>query len=202
MESKPSDRCSRTGVSPLPCGRTAAAVGASSEKTRFDGLIREYNGDYRSRIVDQESWFAAQPTLRDAIRFAALARIPGGKKSQHQWRLKNSDLGLAEHALLAIEHEIARSPTFDQLYELICCAIGHIWKAPELYGYDTALRIGARLHLKPDKVYLHRGTRVGARRLGLASKGRTLDISRLPQDIRKLSATELEDFLCIFKDRF
>ena len=37
----------------------------------------------------------------------------------------------------------------------------------ELTVYDVAHRIGAYLQLEPDVVYLHRGTRIGARYLGL-----------------------------------
>ena len=37
----------------------------------------------------------------------------------------------------------------------------------ELVVYDTALRIGARFGLEPEKVYVHRGTREGVRKLGL-----------------------------------
>jgi hypothetical protein len=46
---------------------------------------------------------------------------------------------------------------------------------------------GAFLDLSPEFVYLHCGTRDGARALGL---------------LRCLSADDLESFLCTFKDRF
>ena len=69
-------------------------------------------------------------------------------------------------------------------YSTVWRAIKHIWKNPELYCYDTALRIGAKLGLKPDKVYLHRGTRVDARRLGLPTEGATLEMSALPEGLQ------------------
>ena len=68
--------------------------------------------------------------------------------------------------------------------------------------YDTALRIGAKLHLEPDQVYLHRGTREGARRLGIGSSERSIPANRLPPPLRQLKAREIEDVLFIYKDEF
>lgn len=69
----------------------------------------------------------------------------------------------------------------------------------ELYVYDTTLRIGAKLGLLPKKVYLHAGTRVGAKALGFDGNARTLEISVLPKELRQLEPHEIEDALCIFK---
>jgi hypothetical protein len=43
------------------------------------------------------------------------ARWRGGKKLDHQLRLKNSDLAQAEDALLGAEQSIARCCKFDEL---------------------------------------------------------------------------------------
>ena len=71
--------------------------------------------------------------------------------------------------------------------------------AGELYVYDTSLRIGAKSNLLPTKVYLHAGTRVGARALGLDGQAKTLEVSMLPPEFRQLEPHEIEDVLCIFK---
>jgi hypothetical protein len=169
---------------------------------RFEICIRHYDRYQRSRAQDEASWFLNQPTLHDAISWAARARWKNGKKFDHQWRLKNSDLCRAEEALLKVERRIARSVTFDELFEVVMGAVCQIWKNPELYCYDTALRIGAKLDLKPDKVYLHRGTRIGARKLGLNTRGATLDPSALPDGLRGIEPSEIEDILCIYKDKW
>jgi len=167
----------------------------------FERFIRHYDRYHRRRIEDEERWFRSRPT-RDAISSAALARGRGGKKFDHQWRLKNSDLVQAEVALLDVESDVINAGTFDELYGVVWRAVRHIWKNPELYCYDTAHRIGAKLGLKPEKVYLHRGTRIGARRLGLNTKGATIEVSTLPNGLRGLDASALEDILCIYKDEF
>jgi hypothetical protein len=66
--------------------------------------------------------------------------------------------------------------------------------------YDTALRIGAYLHLKPELVYLHAGTRIGARNLGFDSSAEFIATRNFPDEFRCLSASEIEDVLCIYKD--
>jgi hypothetical protein len=70
----------------------------------------------------------------------------------------------------------------------------------ELVVYDTALRIGARFGLEPEKVYVHRGTRDGVRKLGLDARRETIEMDELPAPIRRLTPREAEDFLCIYKD--
>jgi hypothetical protein len=52
--------------------------------------------------------------------------------------------------------------------------------------------------LEPDRIYLHAGTREGARALGLG--GTALSKSELPKAFHRLSPGEIEDCLCIYKD--
>lgn len=73
---------------------------------------------------------------------------------------------------------------------------------PRTDVYHTALHIGAKLGLKPDKIYLHRGTRAGARKLGVNTRSATLSVDSLPTPLRVLDPREAEDFLCIYKARF
>ncbi|MBI4192845.1 MAG: hypothetical protein HY525_20220 [Betaproteobacteria bacterium] len=70
----------------------------------------------------------------------------------------------------------------------------------ELYVYDTALRLGAHLRLLPRQVYLHAGTRRGARALGLDHRAKSLAPTKLPAALRCLRPYEMEDVLCIYED--
>lgn len=72
----------------------------------------------------------------------------------------------------------------------------------ELYFYDTALRIGAYLNLHPEKVYLHRGTRIGAKKLGFDWKKESLDPAIFPEPLKPLKPLEIDYFLCIYKKYF
>jgi hypothetical protein len=51
-------------------------------------------------------------------------------------------------------------------------------------------------------VHLHRGTRTGARALGLDTSRSFLKPTDLPKEIRSLRPHEIEDFLCIYKHHF
>jgi hypothetical protein len=64
--------------------------------------------------------------------------------------------------------------------------------------YDIAHRIGAYLGKPPALVYLHRGTKKGAANLGF--RGETLDPAMLPSPFSRLTPSEIEDCLCIYKD--
>ena len=76
-----------------------------------------------------------------------------------------------------------RARDFAELFALIDAAMEPIPGLGELYVYDTSLRIGSRLNLLPKKVYLHAGTRRGARALGLNARAATLDVSDLPERV-------------------
>jgi hypothetical protein len=52
----------------------------------------------------------------------------------------------------------------------------------------------------PLKVYLHRGTRIGAENLGVSNGKDVLDMSELPKALQKMEPYQVEDFLCICKD--
>ena len=164
-------------------------------------IARTYVNRIRPRAEEELAWFRHQPTLASAIECAALAINSRCKRYRHQTRLKRVSLQQAKKVLSANRRRIAKCRTFDELISLI-----EVWLQPinglgELYTYDTALRIGAKLKLLPARIYLHAGTRVGARALGFDGKVRTLERSQQPSPLRRLAAHELEDVLCIFKDR-
>jgi hypothetical protein len=58
----------------------------------------------------------------------------------------------------------------------------------ELYVYDTALRIGAKLGVFPEKVYLHAGARIGVRNLGRDARKTALRIASLPRPAQAQAA--------------
>jgi hypothetical protein len=91
--------------------------------------------------------------------------------------------------------------SFDELFDLVEAIIRPIPKIGELAVYDTALRIGARFGLEPDKVYVHAGTRDGLKALGFSGRERIVELNDLPRPIRRLSAREAEDLLCIYKSQ-
>ena len=116
----------------------------------------------------------------------------------HQNLIPISVLKRAEKKLHAKAREISQAKSFDKLHDVVKQTITPIVGIGDLAVYDFALRIGARPKLHPTKIYLHRGTRDGAKALGLG--GRTIAQKELPKEFWSLTPPEIEDCLCIFKD--
>lgn len=174
-------------------------TGQLSEESQRDlvAIVRAYKMRFRRNTQEELGSYAAEATLAAAVRRASLAQRPDGRRYDHQRRLPMAVLREASDRLEGARLEVARD--FGELHHLVEQAIGLIPGIGELTVYDTALRIGAKLRLKPDRVYLHRGTREGARALGLNWRLPQLALSEVPRALHGLEPHEIEDCLCIFK---
>ncbi len=166
----------------------------------FSAIARHYLMHYRKRKAGELAWFRNQPTLEAAVEKAALAVDQCGKRLPHQRRIKASAIKAAKTALLAALSDIRNCPNFDTLHELIHETVGDIKGIGPLYIYDIAERIGAKLGLRPEKVYLHTGAADGAAKLGFPRGLETIEVRDLPAGCESLSPDEIEDVLCIYKD--
>lgn len=162
------------------------------------GLVRHYILTKRPRAQHELDSFSKQ-SFEEALERAALARHENGKRFGHQTRLREPVLRKAADILLDGAKELHRCRSFDQLHKLIKEQLSGMRGLGELYYYDTALRISAPVHLLPKRVYLHRGTRDGARALGLDWRADWLDSLDLPRELAVLEPHEIEDFLCIYR---
>jgi len=170
--------------------------------TSLSDLVDEFLQDQEGCCADEDEFYAGLDSLETAIEFAALAKTATGAISNHQrqW-VDRGSMAQSGEILLAAKSQIASRKTFYSLLLLIEELLVGAPGLGELYYYDTARRIGAFLSLFPTRVYLHRGTRDGAKALGLDHKKPYLSLSSLPAELRKLEPKHVEDFLCRFKDR-
>lgn len=155
---------------------------------------------YPDRHID---YCVQQKTLADAIEVAAKAIDDQHKIHSHQRRVGRTKLNNFADQLRLKESDIKQANTFDELLSVIEAVKCN--RIADLTYYDTATRIGAYLDLFPDKIYLHTGTRVGARHLlGNINGRKFITLDELPKDFLKhdLTPSEFEDILCIFKDDF
>jgi len=164
-------------------------------------IVSHYTANKRTSADAERRWFLIQPTLEDAICKAARAIKPSGKRFGHQRRIPESVLRQSERALLDSASALQSASTFEELHSVISSVIGGIAGIGELTVYDTALRIGAKLKLEPAVVFLHAGTRIGARALGLNASQEFIPRKSFPREFEPLSPAEIEDVLCIYKDR-
>ena len=164
--------------------------------------VDDYIEHHRPRAARELEYFSR--VLRsdeEAVSRAALAQLPNGNRHPHQRRIPRAALEESRDRLLENLPQLRASANFDDLFELINALIRPIPKVGELTVYDTALRIGARLGLEPEKVYVHAGTRDGAHALGFAGDRHAIELDELPAPIRRLTAREAEDLLCIYKSK-
>jgi hypothetical protein len=163
-------------------------------------IIRAYKKMYLSGALAELDYYRNLPTLELCINNAALAISKNGKRYRHQCLISNNTLSIARNILLDNVEFINEIEDFDELFILINGLLKSVKGIGEIYIYDTSLRIGANLGHSPKKVYLHAGTRIGAIKLGFVNVD-TLEMSELPHEFQQLEPFEVEDILCIFKDK-
>jgi hypothetical protein len=164
----------------------------------FEAVVAAYIRDKRPAALMERKTFADEHTLEAAVRRGALGLTVGGKTYRHQWRVrKDARRAWARHLL---DHlgELRSATTFHELLTSIERLT--IFGIDEMTIYDTADRIGVKLGLEPEFVYLHKGTRVGARHLGLGRGRAWLRPEELPTPFQVLQPYEMEDCLCIYEE--
>lgn len=160
-------------------------------------IVRAYREDHQRGAKAEQDYYANLPTLAEAVERAARAERPDGKRHDHQTRLTRASLETARRRLG--DTPIPSVRTFAELLSFVDRTIRPIPGIGELMVYDTALRIGARMGVEPDVIYLHRGVRDGAKALGLDAGSDFVYLHDLPIELRELSPREIEDCLCIYK---
>ena len=162
----------------------------------YKAIVEAYIRDYRKPLADMLASFKRMPH-RDAVKYASHGQMADGKRHPHQRRLTKKTLSAVHRKLQKANLKQYRD--FESLHQAIDALLGKGEGAGPLMKYDTALRIGANLRVRPARVYLHSGTRIGAMALGFSGGESSIERSSLPDEFRRLKPHELEDCLCIFK---
>jgi hypothetical protein len=165
-------------------------------------LVRAYRLHNRLDSLDELKFFREMPSLELAIHHASLAINNREKRFGHQCRIPLALLKRAKILLGAVSSRLESCRSFHDLHALLGSMFSSVRGLGDLYIYDTALRLGSFLKLSPKHVYLHAGTRAGARTLGLNLSEGFLRVTALPKTIQVLEPHEIEDFLCIYKAHF
>ncbi|TBW38635.1 hypothetical protein EYW49_08010 [Siculibacillus lacustris] len=137
--------------------------------------------------------------LSEGISFAVRSICVNGTKHSHQFRIKKIDLIELEQRLLNMVKIIEDVNSFEELYKVIENENLAMGGPKPLLTYDTATRISRHHGFEPKFVYLHCGAKEGARLLGI--RGKVVDPSVFPSPIRRLTAAQIEDFLCRSKSK-
>ena len=162
-------------------------------------LVRHYIKICRPRLSSELKYFEKIQPFSEVLEKASMAINKNGKRFDHQRRLTSASLEGSKVCLSKVINPLKACKNFAELHDLLEKVLHDVHVIGELYCYDTALRLGAFLGIYPELVYLHRGTRDGAKALGLDWRSKTLDLKIFPQPLQKLKPHEIEDFLCIYK---
>ena len=172
-----------------------------SDSANNQELVQHYIR-YRRPILESElREFSEKDTFFAALEIAVHARNAKGKRFDHQRRLKRHVIPRVWEISRYREPQLQECKTFQELFSQVEFIMKKVPNAGDLYKYDTALRIGAKLGLAPEAVYLQTGALKGARRLLPGTKCRTLPKDAFPKEFQPLSCSEIENFLCSYKDR-
>ena len=170
---------------------------------KLKGIINGYK-ILRVNNPDKHIEFVlSQNKLVKAIKVAAQAIDRNKRIHDHQQRVGRKNLNIFAKKLCTCEAQIGDVIDFDTLHEIV--ESKKFQGIGKLTIYDTAHRIGTRLKRFPDKIYLHGGTKTGARiLLGSLPRQDFLFPAELPLPFQRtdLEPWEIEDILCIFKSKF
>ncbi|MDX7785023.1 hypothetical protein [Aeromonas caviae] len=177
------------------------------------GYLDEYLGFYKS--LDD---------FDDVIRLSCLGIFEfnyGGEiyrvRHPHQHHYKNFNgeergvelIKLHEMStkLLKCSYSISQSRVFEDIFEIV--------KHEKINGfgplavYDTSVRIGMSMNIRPSNVYLHAGAQKGMANLEEktfvslgTSEMDSVSLEILPEELRTLHPIQIENFLCLYKDDF
>ena len=147
----------------------------------LDEIVGDYIHRYRDRARAEVRFFEIQRSPSEAIRKAALCMLPSGKRHPHQRRIPRTLLEQVEARLQAIGRKLANAADFTALHKLVEDEIGDIKGIGALTVYDISHRIAARFGKTPRFVYLHAGTRTGARVFNIG--GESFDPKDIAQSI-------------------
>lgn len=162
-------------------------------------VIDDYIRGHRLSATAEMAFFRNE-SFPVAIEYAALYKKADGHRHKHGYRRQLPALEEAHRRLRVISEELRKCSSFEALHTVVEGEIRGIRDIGPLTVYDVATRIGAHLHLEPEKVYLHSGTKEGAKALGLGARRKTLEPADLPVEFGRLTAREIEDCLCLYKD--
>jgi hypothetical protein len=183
--------------------RPAFAACCAKENGHYKTLSGLFKSYLKARNItprDDVTSYSPSQSFDNVLERAAWAKRDDNKRHSHQYRAPQASLKQMEITLKRNKEKLKKISNFEYLISLIGHFVEKIPNLGELYIYDTSLRIGRHLRLSPEFVYLHSGTREGAKALKLPHTSRYLKPSELPKCLQIASPEIIEDFLCVCRD--
>src|SRR4051794_21740390 len=120
-------------------------------------IVDDYIENSRDAAQKDLDWYRTTSSIRTVVENAAWGRMQGGRRHSHYYRRRHHALDRFSAELLKAIPQMRAAEGFAGLLRIIQTIADGIDDIGALTAYDTAERIGARLGLEPDQVYLHCG---------------------------------------------
>lgn len=173
-----------------------------SDLKAFAALVKDYK-NHHQKEKNLELRYFEQMNFEQVLKKVAYAKNQNDRKFSHQRRLPQAVSKSVLNVLLGIKKEIKEIQNFEQLYALLEQQLLPIRGIGDLFIFDAALRIAAKLNYQPTEIIVQSGSKQGVRNLGLKVKNKRVTLDQLPSIIRdELEPYEIENFLCIYREEF
>ncbi len=162
-------------------------------------IVDAYIEDYKDN-VDYEIKEIKKANFEEVLKKVGRGKFLDGGHLDHLKRLTEEALRNALLILISFRKQIKSCKNFHEIFELIHEEIEReVYGIGEMYTYDISFYLSINLGFKPKYVYLHKGTRIGARKLGLDVKRDYISKNEFPQEFQNLEIYDIENLLCIYK---
>ncbi len=169
-------------------------------KNDLAALVAECKEDFHRTDAELDFYRDARRPFLETIHLAACGLNAAGKMNSHQTMPGRNVCEQAAKALRVRARQLKACASFEELLAAVKEITDPVAGFGELCQYDAALRIGARLDLEPEYVYLHRGALKGAKRFELPITRspicRWRIVESLPPPLKRLRPAQVENFLC------
>jgi len=197
----PTSAACGSGRSSKPAPKRAPL--SNRRRDSLTAMLAEFVADgSRQKIASDHQSFRGL-SLDTAIDLVARCQRADHKRSHHPHlnRTPKTARVAALRALRAQKARLASARSFDDLHDALGVIARGIRGLGPVWVYDSALALGAVLKHRPRDIYLHAGVAQAAKHLGVT--GKVWKRAQWPSEFvaSKLSADDLESFLCCFKDR-
>jgi hypothetical protein len=165
------------------------------EKYRNNIIAGIQNYLNSKREDDVKKFVKLQLTFEDAVSVSILSRTKEGLLHKHQYRIRKEQLKKFNEIAHKFYSELEAASNFDQIHRII--SVNKIKGIGSLTIYDIAVRIASYKGLQPIHIYLHAGTKKGLEKISNRKiYSKFIEIDDLPFEFSKLTAAQIEDFLC------
>ncbi|AEV31533.1 hypothetical protein [Owenweeksia hongkongensis] len=173
-------------------------------KMMVDEYLKSNHISWRFKVIE---FYKGLPT-EEILKKACLAKTHIGKMDSHQRRVGKEKCKEGLRIMMTKESEVWKAKTFEGLKQVTDSIASVTHGLGPLWSYDTALRIGFKMNVFPDRVYVQSGVSDGIKNLLGKDFYKNLPRNRghkyclrenLPKELHGMEPALIENFLCIYK---